>query len=83
MFISPIDARIRAVMNEAEYDAIYSRAEVGIYHDLSSGHEFLDCWCPGVSCDTCYVRSECYSKDPSFLDTYFPTLKQDHPELFI
>jgi len=83
MFISPIDARIRAVLNEADYDAHFEPNSDYIYHDLSESATELICWCIDIDCTTCPVEPYCADNVPSFLDTYFPTLKQDHPELFI
>ena len=84
MFISPIDSRVRAVTNKDEYEAIQDRYRPdAVYHDLSDGHTFLDCWCPNLKCQDCFVRTECNTRDTGFIDTYFPTLKQDHPEFFI
>jgi hypothetical protein len=83
MFISPIDARIRAVLNEADYSTHSNSDDKYIYHDLSESTTRLVCWCENVDCTTCPVQQYCVDDNLSFLDTYFPTLRQDHPELFI
>jgi hypothetical protein len=83
MFISPIDERIRAVLGKDDYATHFDKDAEYIYHDLFESMTELHCWCTDVDCSTCPVEPYCADNQPSFLDTYFPTLKQDHPELFI
>ena len=42
-------------------------------------------YCPYVACRKCPIRKQCEDKTSReyILNTYFPTIEADHPELFI